>query len=161
MKPNLQIEYQSHTTSSLYQALSRILREERENEYEYEDDHDDDEDEDSPTHKAIIIIIALCIGLLIIGILTYIVRCLCLRAKQRRIAQVRQQSEAAYQQQNIQIESLCIQTQELAQCPICLMPIPSCFLIITPCHHSFHKACLNLWLQVEKICPSCRTSLNL
>ncbi|CAD8164509.1 unnamed protein product [Paramecium pentaurelia] len=160
MKPNLQIEYQSQTASSIIQAFSRILGEERENEYKYDHDDHEDKDEDSPTHKAIIIIIALCIGILIIGILVYIIRCIYLREKQKRISKVRQQSEAAYQQQVVQIESLCVQTQELAQCPICLMPIPSCLLIVTPCHHSFHKACLNLWLQVEKICPSCRASLN-
>ncbi|CAD8167059.1 unnamed protein product [Paramecium pentaurelia] len=158
MKPNLQIEYQSQTVSPIIQIFSRILKEEREN--EYQDDHEDDDDEETPIKKAIIIIIALCIGLVILGILSCLIRYFYMRHKQKRIAQVRQQSEAAYQQQNIQIESLCLQTQELAQCPICLMPIPNCYLIITPCNHSFHQACLNLWLQVEKICPSCRTSLN-
>ncbi|CAD8160873.1 unnamed protein product [Paramecium octaurelia] len=157
MKPNLLLEYQSQIASPIIQTFSRILREEREN--EYDDDHDD-KDDDSPTHKAIIIIIALCIGLLIIGILAYISRCLYLRWKQKKQAQVRQQSEVAYQQQVVQIESLCVQTQELAQCPICLMPIPCYLKVVTPCNHPFHKACLNLWLQVEKICPSCRASLN-
>ncbi|CAK79521.1 unnamed protein product (macronuclear) [Paramecium tetraurelia] len=156
MKPNLQLEYESQAASSVTQVFPRILGEEREN--DYRDDHDE---EDSPTHKAIIIIIALCIGLAVLGILSCLIRYFYLRHQQRKMAQVRQQSEAAYQQQNVQLESLCLQTQELAQCPICLMPIPILLQIITPCHHSFHKACLDLWLLNEKICPSCRTSLNL
>lgn len=81
----------------LHKFVSRNLSEDRD-EREHED-HDDDDD--NPTKKVIIIIIAMCIGLLIVGVLVYICRWIYVREKNRRIAQVRQQSEAAYQIQNL------------------------------------------------------------
>ncbi|CAD8072887.1 unnamed protein product [Paramecium primaurelia] len=153
MKSNLQIDYQCEQIQmNAYELIKLILREEE------EEEHDKDDNESS--NKAIIILIFLSIGLLISGIIFCLCKYFYERIKQKRLAQVRQLNESQYQQQNIQLETLCLQNRELEDCPICLMPIPSILLISTSCNHKFHQACLTLWLQVDKICPTCRTIIS-
>ncbi|CAD8072612.1 unnamed protein product [Paramecium sonneborni] len=153
MKSNLQLDQQSQTLKlQLFKQIILILREEEDDEHEKQ--------EDEPIHKAIIIVISLCLGLLIIGIIVCLCKCLYQRIKQKRIAQVRQFNEIQFQQQNIYLETQCLYNRELEDCPICLMPIPSFLLISTSCNHKFHKVCLALWLQVDKICPTCRMPIS-
>ncbi|CAD6259937.1 unnamed protein product [Miscanthus lutarioriparius] len=48
------------------------------------------------------------------------------------------------------------------QCSICLGEYreKEILRIIPTCHHSFHLACLDLWLQKQTTCPICRVSLK-
>ncbi|CAD8174085.1 unnamed protein product [Paramecium octaurelia] len=152
MKQNLQIDYQSGSSyMKAYEFILRVLREED------EEEHDDD---DESSNKAIIILIFLSTGLLVFGIIVCLCKCLYDRIQKKREAQVRQLNESQYQQQIVQIETLCLYNRDLEDCPICLMPIPSILLEITACNHKFHKACLALWLQVDKVCPTCRTRIS-
>jgi len=50
-------------------------------------------------------------------------------------------------------------------CPICLSnnnlthnQSKICFAT-TPCNHTFHFSCLNLWMKMKQECPMCRTEL--
>jgi len=48
------------------------------------------------------------------------------------------------------------------ECSICLSSICSYDLHITPCNHSFHKNCLNIWKTYgNQTCPYCRQQLSL
>ena len=48
------------------------------------------------------------------------------------------------------------------ECSICLSSICSYDLHITPCNHSFHKNCLNIWkTYCHQTCPYCREQLSL
>ncbi|KAJ1272482.1 hypothetical protein BS78_06G205000 [Paspalum vaginatum] len=52
--------------------------------------------------------------------------------------------------------------KEDAQCSICLGEYSEkdILRIIPTCHHNFHLACLDLWLQKQTTCPICRVSLK-
>ena len=42
-------------------------------------------------------------------------------------------------------------------CPICLEEIQRDEVIrILPCHHIFHKRCLDVWFMQKQTCPVCR-----
>uniref|UniRef100_A0A0A9CT23 RING-type domain-containing protein n=1 Tax=Arundo donax TaxID=35708 RepID=A0A0A9CT23_ARUDO len=49
-----------------------------------------------------------------------------------------------------------------AQCSICLGEYKEkeILRIIPICHHNFHLACLDVWLQKQTTCPICRISLK-
>lgn len=49
-------------------------------------------------------------------------------------------------------------TEEAAQCYICLVEYEEGDSVrILPCHHEFHKTCVDKWLkEVHRICPLCR-----
>ncbi|KAL6651222.1 hypothetical protein ACP70R_010147 [Stipagrostis hirtigluma subsp. patula] len=49
-----------------------------------------------------------------------------------------------------------------AQCSICLGEYKEkeILRIIPTCHHNFHLACLDVWLQKQTTCPICRISLK-
>ncbi|KAK3141753.1 hypothetical protein QOZ80_4BG0337920 [Eleusine coracana subsp. coracana] len=49
-----------------------------------------------------------------------------------------------------------------AQCSICLGEYKEkeILRIVPACHHNFHLACLDLWLQKQTTCPICRISLK-
>ncbi|KAG2568157.1 putative RING-H2 finger protein ATL62 [Panicum virgatum] len=57
-------------------------------------------------------------------------------------------------------EAFC--SKDDAQCSICLSEYKEkdILRIIPTCHHNFHLACLDLWLQKQTTCPICRVSLN-
>ncbi|KAJ3446552.1 dsc e3 ubiquitin ligase complex subunit [Anaeramoeba flamelloides] len=44
-------------------------------------------------------------------------------------------------------------------CVICMFEIDveNQEYMITPCNHLFHKNCLNHWLEIKLVCPTCRT----
>ncbi|CAK79697.1 unnamed protein product (macronuclear) [Paramecium tetraurelia] len=150
MKQNLQLDQQSELSQmKAYEFILRVLRE------EHEEEHDDES-----SNKAIVILIFLSTGLLIFGFLVCLCKCLYDRIQKKREAQVRQLNESQYQQQIVQIETLCLYNRDLEDCPICLMPIPSILLVTTACNHKFHQACLALWLQIYNICPTCRTRVS-
>jgi hypothetical protein len=51
-------------------------------------------------------------------------------------------------------------------CPICLEQLSiSKFNKTLPCHHTFHKNCINRWIKYTKVsnnftnCPLCRTKI--
>lgn len=51
------------------------------------------------------------------------------------------------------------QKTEPIPCLICLEDIkPSTEIITLPCSHSFHVKCVQNWLKVKAICPTCRGS---
>ncbi|CAN0880234.1 Receptor homology region, transmembrane domain-and RING domain-containing protein 1 [Linum grandiflorum] len=50
------------------------------------------------------------------------------------------------------------QNDEAAQCYICLVEYDEgeCIRIL-PCHHEFHRACIDKWLtEIHRVCPLCR-----
>jgi len=48
-----------------------------------------------------------------------------------------------------------------AECVICMAPLDleDASRVVTPCNHSFHKVCLNEWIDVKMECPTCRFSI--
>ena len=45
-------------------------------------------------------------------------------------------------------------------CPICLETMSNKFNLQTlKCNHTYHKTCINLWLDRKSICPLCRMSV--
>ena len=44
------------------------------------------------------------------------------------------------------------------ECPICMSNIED-NVMITPCGHYFHKACLEQWMNEQMVCPVCRQEL--
>ena len=49
----------------------------------------------------------------------------------------------------------------LNECSICLTEfVNSDNLIILPCNHYYHEACVTKWFEKEKTCPICRINLN-
>jgi len=45
-------------------------------------------------------------------------------------------------------------------CPICLDHITDDTKKITQCNHTFHDACLTIWIHTNNSCPLCRTPFN-
>lgn len=54
------------------------------------------------------------------------------------------------------------QSREDAQCSICLAEYEEkeMLRIMPSCHHSFHLACIDVWLQKQATCPICRYPLT-
>jgi len=50
--------------------------------------------------------------------------------------------------------------KELRQCPVCQGEILD-DATFAPCKHSFHKFCIEPWLEQKKTCPTCRKPLTL
>lgn len=50
------------------------------------------------------------------------------------------------------------QSEEVAQCYICLLEYEEGDeMRILPCHHEFHKKCIDKWLkEIHRVCPLCR-----
>ncbi|KNA06296.1 hypothetical protein SOVF_182210 [Spinacia oleracea] len=50
------------------------------------------------------------------------------------------------------------QSEEVAQCYICLLEYEEGDDVrILPCHHEFHKKCIDKWLkEIHRVCPLCR-----
>lgn len=50
------------------------------------------------------------------------------------------------------------QNEEVAQCYICLLEYEEGDNVrILPCHHEFHKTCVDKWLkEIHRVCPLCR-----
>ena len=49
-------------------------------------------------------------------------------------------------------------------CPICLSELGVADVVTTVCKHTYHKKCLNKWIEYKKKCPLCRkvfTSLEI
>ena len=48
------------------------------------------------------------------------------------------------------------------ECAICLLEFEddNMLRLLTICYHVFHKECIDLWLQLHKTCPVCRTDLD-
>lgn len=55
-------------------------------------------------------------------------------------------------------ESAYILNSKQDACAICLENFKQeeILLNLPSCEHSFHKTCLDKWLQYKKICPLCR-----
>ncbi|XP_021736031.1 probable E3 ubiquitin-protein ligase RHG1A isoform X1 [Chenopodium quinoa] len=55
-------------------------------------------------------------------------------------------------------KSTKIQSEEVAQCYICLLEYEEGDdMRILPCHHEFHKKCVDKWLkEIHRVCPLCR-----
>ncbi|CAL9162021.1 unnamed protein product [Musa hybrid cultivar] len=53
-------------------------------------------------------------------------------------------------------------SREDAQCSICLGEYEEkeILRIMPSCHHNFHLACIDVWLQKQTTCPICRLPLN-
>lgn len=51
-----------------------------------------------------------------------------------------------------------VQSEEAAQCYICLMEYEEGDHVkVLPCHHEFHKICIDKWLkEIHRVCPLCR-----
>lgn len=47
------------------------------------------------------------------------------------------------------------------ECPICRELLPQNLKYTTKCKHSFHKSCLNTWLNNNNNCPLCRQKIGL
>ena len=54
-------------------------------------------------------------------------------------------------------EKLCDNKEE---CPICLEDLNSNDSKVLVCKHSFHKLCIDTWLERKNICPLCRFPLD-
>lgn len=46
------------------------------------------------------------------------------------------------------------------ECSICLNIIDNSNLCITNCNHDYCYDCLIKWLEINKLCPNCRTSIE-
>lgn len=47
------------------------------------------------------------------------------------------------------------------ECSICLELTKTAEeMIILPCKHNFHKNCLNIWFNINDICPNCKLILS-
>ncbi|KAL1542325.1 putative RING-H2 finger protein ATL36 [Salvia divinorum] len=57
---------------------------------------------------------------------------------------------------------LCLTSKENAQCSICLSEYheEDSLRFLPLCGHSFHAACIDIWLQQHSTCPVCRVSLR-
>ncbi|KAL8533261.1 hypothetical protein ACS0TY_009590 [Phlomoides rotata] len=57
---------------------------------------------------------------------------------------------------------LCLTSKENAQCTVCLSEYHAedMLRILPLCGHSFHAACIDIWLQQHSTCPVCRISLR-
>ncbi|XP_057789389.1 putative RING-H2 finger protein ATL36 [Salvia miltiorrhiza] len=57
---------------------------------------------------------------------------------------------------------LCLTSKENAQCSICLSDYhgEDSLRFLPLCGHSFHAACIDIWLQQHSTCPVCRVSLR-
>lgn len=51
------------------------------------------------------------------------------------------------------------QEDESADCAICLFGFGSAVTTTTDCNHTFHKTCLDIWLENNVTCPICRAPL--
>lgn len=54
-----------------------------------------------------------------------------------------------------------VQSEEAAQCYICLMEYEEGDRVkVLPCHHEFHKICIDKWLkEIHRVCPLCRGNI--
>ncbi|KAG6402207.1 hypothetical protein SASPL_139082 [Salvia splendens] len=59
-------------------------------------------------------------------------------------------------------QDLCLTSKENAQCSICLSEYhgEDSLRFLPLCGHSFHAACIDIWLQQHSTCPVCRVSLR-
>lgn len=55
-------------------------------------------------------------------------------------------------------KSTIVQSEEVTQCYICLLEYEEGDAMRTlPCHHEFHKKCIDKWLkEIHRVCPLCR-----
>ncbi|CAO2827194.1 unnamed protein product [Amaranthus hypochondriacus] len=55
-------------------------------------------------------------------------------------------------------KSTKFQNEEIAQCYICLLEYEEGDdMRVLPCHHEFHKKCIDKWLkEIHRVCPLCR-----
>ena len=44
-------------------------------------------------------------------------------------------------------------------CPVCLQQIRVSDRLETPCHHRFHRGCIQEWTKTKKTCPICRSRI--
>jgi len=62
-------------------------------------------------------------------------------------------------------ESLTVVTPRGAQCDdqciICMEKFGQQEIIVLPCVHSFHKTCMDPWLDEKSTCPVCRNDMNI
>ncbi|CAD8118392.1 unnamed protein product [Paramecium sonneborni] len=114
----------------------------------------------------------------VLGMIIYCIwKCFQKKREDEQQAEVIPSNEYQFQEQNIEFEArtqagriidemktskqkLYLENKELEDCPICLMPISPALLISTSCNHQFHKACLTQWLEVNDMCPTCRTKVS-
>lgn len=47
------------------------------------------------------------------------------------------------------------------ECSICLGDLKNKIITLPLCGHSFHKPCINKWLNVTPMCPLCKSFVNL
>lgn len=45
-------------------------------------------------------------------------------------------------------------------CPICHEKLESKDVHVTGCKHSFHKTCMDSWLELNNSCPMCRAPIK-
>jgi hypothetical protein len=50
--------------------------------------------------------------------------------------------------------------EEDKECMICLLSVEHTLARTTPCHHLFHKDCIDEWGRKSLTCPTCRTPLQ-
>jgi len=47
------------------------------------------------------------------------------------------------------------------RCPICLEDFTSgAELRVMPCHHKYHRCCLDKWLKINAVCPICNMNIK-
>ena len=57
------------------------------------------------------------------------------------------------------VPAFSLKGAENQKCPICLEELES-EIKETSCEHTFHKYCLDKWLETKNSCPLCRESLK-
>ena len=56
-------------------------------------------------------------------------------------------------------EELCKSLEDL-ECSVCLKNFKIKETIcITKCNHTYHKECIDTWLEIKDICPNCRADI--
>merc|ERR1712190_527921 len=67
-------------------------------------------------------------------------------------------AEGAFEHNTVSVPEI---DENNCECPICLEGMQHETAVMTKgCHHIFHKACLQNWMQVNATCPLCRSYLG-